>query len=230
MPIALRYVAMALTASFMIGFFPIYWAMFSEVSSNILLFYRSFWSCIFLLPVIIFCKGKLVVQEIPFFLLSATCLGANWLVYIYAINHNHVIEASMAYFIFPLVSTLLGFFFFKEPISKKQQWALLCVALGLSYLFVVKHIFPVYSLVISLTFACYALIGKLVKTSVFIRMAIECLLISLFLMLCFQSPMQLTMHFLQFDVLMRLLLLMGGVITVMTFACFNSAVKRLLFH
>ena len=93
-------------------------------------------------------------------LLSAILISVNWYVYIWAVNHDLMLEASLGYYINPLVSVLLGIIFLKERLNKMQTTAILIAAAGVIISTVQYGSFPVVAFVLAFSFGFYGLIKK----------------------------------------------------------------------
>jgi chloramphenicol-sensitive protein RarD len=93
-------------------------------------------------------------------LLGAALIAVNWLLYIWAVQHDHVLDSSLGYFITPLVNVLLGYTLLKER-PRRVQWAALAIAaLGVVWLTLQTGKLPWIALVLGITFACYGLLRK----------------------------------------------------------------------
>ena len=99
------------------GFFPIYWKFLHHVPATQLIGHRIIWSCLLLLVVILFTKqwpdfrGTLNAKVIRIYTVAAILIGINWIVYVWAVNNEKIVETSLGYFINPLLSVLLGVIF-----------------------------------------------------------------------------------------------------------------------
>lgn len=151
------------------GLLPLFWKTMSEVPAIQILAHRIFWSFVYVSCLIIMKKQQSAVKgvftsprNILLFLASALLLSANWGIYIWANNHNHMIETSLGYFINPLVSIFLGMIFLKEKINFWQVVAIILAALGVSYMIFQYGRFPWIALALALSFAFYSLIRKVV--------------------------------------------------------------------
>jgi chloramphenicol-sensitive protein RarD len=94
------------------------------------------------------------------FVASALLLGANWLLYIWAVNNGHVIEASLGYFINPLVNIMFGFLLLKERLRPGQWAAIALAALGVAWLTWQAGTLPWIALILASTFGAYGLMRK----------------------------------------------------------------------
>ena len=149
------------------GLLPVYWKALEIVPALQILGHRIVWSFA-LIGVIILVRHEwgafrhsIVSRSTLLYTgLAAGLLGVNWLVYIWAVNSNHIVESSLGYFINPLVSVLLGVIFFKEKLRSTQWVAVGLAALGVLYLTFYYGTFPWISLVLALTFGFYGLLKK----------------------------------------------------------------------
>ncbi|MFT7130160.1 MAG: chloramphenicol-sensitive protein RarD, partial [Gammaproteobacteria bacterium] len=118
----------ALTAYLFWGIMPIYFKAVAHVSPVEILVQRILWSVVLLVGILIYTKqlSKLKVpkKKLGLLFLSASLLTTNWLIFIYAIVNNNIVETSLGYFINPLLSVLLGMIFLKERLRPLQWIAL----------------------------------------------------------------------------------------------------------
>jgi len=120
------------------------------------------------------------------FVATTLLISCNWVLYIWSVNSGHLLEASMGYFMNPLVTILLGVVFLKEGLDRRQKFAVGLAALGVAWLVVTHGKLPWISLVLAVTFALYALLrkkaridavaGLLVETSLLAPLALGWLL------------------------------------------------------
>lgn len=97
----------------------------------------------------------------------------NWFTYIWAVNHDFIVQASLGYYINPLVSVLLGIVFLKEALNRNQKVAFVLAAVGVTILTFHYGVFPWISFVLAFTFALYGLIKKHIKLNATRGLAIE---------------------------------------------------------
>ena len=151
------------------GLFPIYWKLFPELSGESLFIQRLFWSLItlfILVPVMGKWNNlKAITQDKRrwWLLLSATLIAFNWLLYVVAVTQGHILEASLGYFLNPLINVVLGAVFLKETLRRTQWPAVLLATIGVVWMGLaagLAHI-PWLALALSLTFALYGVIRKL---------------------------------------------------------------------
>ncbi len=149
------------------GFLPLFWKLLQDVPAIETLGHRTMWSLVFVVGILAFTQDWSwlnVVKENPkslrIFLLSALLVGSNWLIFIWAVNAGFVVEASLGYFINPLLSVVLGVLFLKERL-RGQQWVAISIAfLGVLYLTVSVGSLPWIALSLAGTFGIYGLIRK----------------------------------------------------------------------
>lgn len=159
----------AITAFSLWGLFPLYWKIFSQVGAWDLFGHRLIWSFVTLMLILTY-KNKLSAlkqiwsqRKIRYLLMiSALLISSNWLLYIYAVNIGKVLEASMGYFLNPLINVFVGWLILKEEI-RPTQWPAILIALIaiiiMAFQTDMAH-FPWIAIVLSLTFALYGLIRK----------------------------------------------------------------------
>ena len=159
----------AILAFTMWGFFPIYWKLFPEVSSWDLFAHRLAWSFVSLILILLYRKelGKLkTIWQTPrvrwMLVLSAILISSNWLLYIYSVSTGKILEASMGYFLNPLLNVFMGWLLLKEQIRPLQWPAIILGALSIVLIGIETDLnhFPWLALALSLTFALYGLIRK----------------------------------------------------------------------
>ncbi|MTH51993.1 EamA family transporter RarD [Bacillus mangrovi] len=156
------------------GILPVYWKAAETVSSEEILAHRIFWSFIFMLAVITAARNwPGVVQAIkemkkrPFLIgsliLSSVLISANWFVYIWAVNNHHIVEASLGYYINPLISVLLGVLFLKERLNGWQKLSFVLALAGVLISSIHFGSFPWISVILALSFGLYGLTKKVTK-------------------------------------------------------------------
>lgn len=150
------------------GLLPVYWKLLHHVPSVQLLGHRIIWSFAALLVIVLllrrwkeFCTAVITPNVLKIYLLAAVLIGINWLTYVWAVNHNHMVETSLGYFINPLLSVLMGVFFFHERL-RSWQWLPVGLALaGVLFLTVVFGAVPWIALTLACSFALYAAVKKI---------------------------------------------------------------------
>ncbi len=152
------------------GLFPLYFHAISEVPPLQILVHRVLWSLLFLALILTARHqwkwlGELRSQPrvMISFAVSSLLLSGNWLLYIWAVNSGHVIEASLGYFINPLVNVMLGYLVLKERLRSGQWAAIGLAALGVLWLTWQAGNMPWIALLLAASFGGYGLMRKTAK-------------------------------------------------------------------
>ena len=149
------------------GLFPVYWRLLEKDPAIEILAHRMLWSLLFVVAILTLQKEWRWLGEdlrnrktVLIYTLAAILLAFNWYTYIWAVNEGFVVEASLGYFINPLVNFLLGVIFLGEKLRGGQVAAVVLAGLGVVYLTVSYGSLPWISLVLAFTFGLYGLIKK----------------------------------------------------------------------
>jgi chloramphenicol-sensitive protein RarD len=160
-------VAAAVAAYLCWGVLPAYWKLLQEVPAYEVLGHRMAWSLVLTLSVILvlgkwarFLRAARERRNLQLFTATSLLLAVNWLLYIWAVQTGYIVEASLGYFINPLINVLFGMLFFGERMRAPQWAAIVLAALGVLYLTVYYGRFPWIALVLGVTFAIYGLLHK----------------------------------------------------------------------
>lgn len=150
------------------GFFPVYFKALQAVPSLEVVAHRMAWSFVFAGLLITLRRDWKVIRQagsrprvLGLYALAGLLLGINWLVYVHAVQSGQVVEASLGYFINPLVSVLMGVIFLRERLRPWQWVAVGLAAAGVIYLTAEYGAVPWISLALALSFASYGLVKKL---------------------------------------------------------------------
>lgn len=149
------------------GFFPIYFKLLHAAPAAQILAHRIIWSFVLLTIILIFRKRtksliKSLTPKIVLLYFSAgVVLALNWYTYVWGINAGYVIEASLGYFINPLVSVLLGVVVLKERLRPLQWLPIAIAAIGVTYLTIEHGSPPWIALVLAVSFGTYGLLKKI---------------------------------------------------------------------
>ncbi|HTV25905.1 MAG TPA: EamA family transporter RarD, partial [Polyangiaceae bacterium] len=161
------------------GAFPIYFKALHPPPLEVLA-HRVVWSALFLLAVLAVQRRVpqlLALLRSPRVILasfaSALLLGNNWFVYIWAVAHERVIDASLGYFITPLVSVSLGVLFFREALRPAQRIAIATAALGVAWLTLQFGQLPWVGLALAFSFGSYAAMRKRQRVDAFQGLLLE---------------------------------------------------------
>jgi chloramphenicol-sensitive protein RarD len=167
------------------GLFPLYFRQIASVPALEIVLHRSVWSLAFVLILLAVQRrwawlAGVVKQPrtLAVFALSALLLSSNWLVYVWAVNNGRVMEASLGYFINPLVNVLLGMLFLHEKLRPAQRWALAVAAAGVAWLTWTAGVPPWIALILALSFGLYGLLRKTAPLGALEGLALETALLA----------------------------------------------------
>jgi chloramphenicol-sensitive protein RarD len=167
-------------------------------------------------------------HELRWLAVSSLVICANWGIYIWAVANHRVIEASMGYFLTPLLNVLAGVVVFREKLSRLNIAAILFAAAGVAYYVLTTATVPWVGIAVGISFAAYGLMRKQMKTN-----AVPGLLVEILLLLPFTLALLLWQQFrgeamfLHYSWDTDLLLIMGGPITIIPLAFFTAGTRML---
>ena len=173
------------SGSFFWGFIGTYYFQYiTIVGAFEVVVHRCLWTAlILLLTTFYFNKWKIFKKILSnkknlfiLFLTSILIMG-NWSVWIYAVSINKIVDASIGYFIFPILSVFFGYIFFKEKLNKKRIFSLIIVFISTLYLFVDINSFPWVGFAVALLWSTYNLLRKKIHVEADIGLFIESLFI-----------------------------------------------------
>ncbi|MCH8552687.1 MAG: EamA family transporter RarD [Natronospirillum sp.] len=231
---AAKGVLFGLTAYTLWGSFPLYFALFDGIPAWEILIHRVIWSCLFLAFVITLLRRWGPVRaalsrpkELGFVLACAVLIAVNWLVFIYSVSTRHVLQASLGYFLTPLVNVALGMIILRETISRLQAIAVVLAALTILYQLVLLGIFPWIALVLAFSFGTYGLMRKKVTLDGLSGLFVETLLLLPIGLLALAWLSSTGLSNFTNDGQTMLLLLSAGVATALPLLAFAGAARRL---
>ncbi len=174
------------SAAFLIwGLSPIYWKVLRNIPAFEIIMHRVIWSFLFLIIILVFQRhlNELITalkNRRTFLILFPTTilLGFNWFIYIWAVNNEHILQASLGYFINPLVNVLLGMIFLRERLRLLQAVSLLLTGIGVLYLTFHYGEFPWIALSLAFAFGFYGLIRKVAPVSSLVGLSVEMLFLA----------------------------------------------------
>lgn len=174
-----------LSAYVLWGMFPLFFKQLQAASAIEVVLHRMVWSLVFVLIVLAVLRrwnwlGD--VRRSPAllgkFAVSALLLAGNWLSYVWAVNNGHVLDASLGYFILPLINVALGFIFLHERPRKAQWVAFALAASGVLWMAVQSGHVPWLALLIAMTFGFYGLMRKTATLGALEGMSLETMLLA----------------------------------------------------
>lgn len=223
-------------AAFLIwGLAAVYWKELKSVPPLEIIAHRVAWSFFFLLPLIVlqhqWAEFVAILKNLRMLLIlltSALLVAANWLIYVWAVNNDHLLQASLGYYINPLVNVVLGMVFLKERLRPPQVIAVLLAAAGVLYLTVQYGQFPWIAVSLAMSFGLYGLIRKMAPVSSLVGLAVETLLLSLpAIGYLFYLDFQGTGSIFRVSLNLDLLLIGCGPLTAIPLLFFTAGAKRL---
>ena len=218
------------------GLFPLYWTLLNHVPASEVLLHRMLWSTPVLLLLVILSRRRRSQfkdalrswHELRWLAVSSLVICANWGIYIWAVANHRVVEASMGYFLTPLLNVLAGVVVFREKLSRLNIAAILFAAAGVAYYVVTTATVPWIGIAVGISFAAYGLMRKQMKTN-----AVPGLLVEILLLLPFTLALLLWQQFrgeamfLHYAWDTDLLLILGGPITIIPLAFFTAGTRML---
>lgn len=226
---------LAASAFLMWGLAPIYFKQLMHIGALEILLHRVVWSVLFIVVILlamrnlskiisVFKQPKLILM----LTVTATLLGFNWGLFIWAVNNHHMLDASLGYYINPLLNVLLGMLFLGERLRKWQG-----VAVGLAFTGVLIQVlsfgsFPVIAFALAGSFAIYGLLRKKLAVESLPGLLIEALLMLPVALLYwyFMAP-SISSNLLANDWWTNTLLISAGIVTTLPLLCFIGAAKRI---
>jgi chloramphenicol-sensitive protein RarD len=180
--------------SFWWGFFGvIYFKYIAYIGHIELVVHRCLWTAFTLiLTTFFFSKWSIFFKIVKnksnlfYLFISGFLIFINWGVWIYAVATDRIIDASFGYFIMPILSVMLGYFFFKEKLNKKKIFSIFLVILSILYLIIVSiKSLPWVGLIVALSWGFYNLVRKKINVDTDLGLLIESLFILPFALLAF---------------------------------------------
>ncbi len=169
------------------GLFPLYFRQIADVPALEVVMHRTVWSLLFVMLVLLFLKrwawiGQVLRQPkvLGAFALSALLLSSNWLIYVWAVQNQHVLDASLGYFILPLVNVTFAYAFLGERPRRGQWMAVALAALGVVWLTIQTGRLPWVALALALTFGFYGLLRKVAVLGALEGLTLETMMLAPF--------------------------------------------------
>ncbi|MCG8709752.1 EamA family transporter RarD [Brenneria sp. 4F2] len=225
----------ALGAYLIWGIAPVYFKLLEHVPADEILTHRIIWSFFFMLILLSIgqkwrqvraaCKN---VKRLLLLAFTGVLIGGNWLLYIWAVNNHHMLEASLGYFINPLVNVMLGIVFLGERFRRLQWLAMLLAVTGVLVQLWTFGSLPIIALGLAFSFALYGLLRKKIGIDSQIGMLIETLWLlpaaCVYLFFIADTP---SSHLTGNSLSLNLLLVSAGIITTVPLLFFTAAAMRL---
>jgi chloramphenicol-sensitive protein RarD len=226
----------AATAAFMFwGLSPIFFKHLGSVPAIEIIAHRIFWAVPVLILFLLVRDGRnfwrrmlLPRKTLLTLLLSGLLVVFNWLVFVWAVTHDRILETSLGYFINPLVNVVLGFLFLHERLTRVQSLSVLIAACGTMYLTWFLGVAPWIALFLGVSFGFYGLVRKKLGVGPMIGLLWETLLLITPVLIYFAwTSGEGSTHFMQGSMQLNLLLIFSGLVTVLPLIGFNMAAQNL---
>jgi len=216
------------------GCFPLYFALFEGVPAWEVVAHRVVWSCVLLAVIVTSLKRWQPVRaalaqpkKLGFVLGCAVLIAVNWGVYIYAVETRQVLQASLGYFLTPLVNVGLGMLVLKESISRLQVVAVVLAAIAILYQLLLLGVLPWITLALAFSFGTYGLLRKQVALDGLSGLFVETLLLLPVAILALSILNYAGASHFSEDTGTMLLLLSSGAVTAIPLLAFAGAARRL---
>lgn len=217
------------------GLVPIYFKAVSRVSPWEVLAHRVVWSLVFLVLLTLVRRNWRAVanlarqkRAVATLALTTTLIACNWFIFIWAVANDHLVQASLGYFINPLVNVLLGFIFLGERLRRWQTVSVILAGVGVGYLTLQAGQFPYIALVLAFSFGFYGLLRKKLACGAVVGLTVETALLTpaaatflIFMMIRGDAT------FAAESFSTDLLLMAAGLVTALPLLWFAAAVPRL---
>jgi len=166
-PAAARGIAYAAVAYAMWGLFPLFWRPLHAIAATELIAHRIVWSLVFVVALTVALGGWAELKPalrsprtLGLHLLSGVLLAVNWLTYVWGINNDRVLEASLGYFLVPLGQVSMGMLFLGERLRPRQWWAIGLAAIGVALQFRGVGGIPWVALTLAVSWVFYGFLRK----------------------------------------------------------------------
>jgi len=218
------------------GIAPMYFKLLTSVPALEIVMHRIVWSVLVLcLLLAVRKKGGQVFKAmrdpkvIATLSISGLLLAANWLVFIWAVNNDHMLDASLGYFINPLFNVLLARFFLHESLTRLQLLAVFVALAGVAFLIFSYGQLPWVALVLAISFSIYGLLRKKVSVDSMPGLLIEsCIMLPFALVYWFVMDTT-SGNMLANSADLNVTLLLAGVVTTAPLLCFTAAARRIRY-
>ena len=217
------------------GVSPMYWKAMQGVPALEIIAHRTVWALLFLIVVVLVqgrwseLNGVLrTARSMGILFVTAVLVCINWLVYVWAVNAGYLLQASLGYYINPLVNVLLGLVFLRERLSRHQTGAVLLACLAVAYRTIALGQLPWIALTLGFGFGIYGLIRKVAPVTSLVGLTLETLWLTPFA-LAYLAGLELSGEgaFGHGSPLRDILLAGTGVVTAVPLLCFNLGARRI---
>ncbi len=225
---------MAFSGYLLWGVLPIYWHNLSSVSSLKILMFRILFSAFTLLIFVYASKNTLFISYLKnrktrqSLMITSGLIAINWGLFIYAVSSSHVLQASLGYYINPLISVMLGVIFLKEKLDTPKIAAIFLAFAGVLYMTVSLGEFPYISIALALSFGFYGYMKKKLHLDSYNSLLVETLLLSgAALIYSFYLTASGTFNLADLSLTEWVLIVLSGIVTCLPLILFNEGAKAI---
>jgi chloramphenicol-sensitive protein RarD len=217
------------------GVFPLYFRSISQVPAFEILQHRILWS-VLLLAVIVgiagrwvdVCRALVTPRLVLPLVVTSLLIGVNWLLFIVCIETKQVTQASLGYFITPLMQVVMGLIFLRERLRPLQSAALLLATVGVATYVALAGVVPMMALALAVTFSFYALLRKQIPVDGLLGLTVETLVLALpALAVLIVRHQNGWLVFGQQGWSLDARIMASGIVTAFPLLCFGQAARRL---
>ena len=218
------------------GLFPLYWSLLAHVPASEVTMHRVVWSLPVLLALVYLSARRRTefsrllgsIRQLQLLAITAVLITLNWGVYVWAVAHGQVLEASMGYFLTPLINITAGVLLFQEKLSPLKWLAIAFAAAGVLFYIVSLGVLPWVALTVAVSFSSYGILRKRFAIGPVVGLGIETMMITPFalayILKLLLSGQALFLHSgWQTDTW----LILGGLVTVVPLALFTTGTRLL---
>lgn len=213
-----------------------YFKLLLAMPASEILVQRIVWSAVVLLILIILLRHRVKVAQgiknpkvIITLAISGLLLAVNWLLFIWAINNDHLLDASLGYYINPLINVFLGRLFLGEKLRRLQQVAVALAVLGVSILVISFGKLPWIALVLACSFGLYGLLRKKVSVDSVPGLFIETMMMLPFAIIFWMFFATPASDMTTLSTNMNLIIIAAGIVTTAPLLCFTGAARRIQY-
>ncbi len=226
---------LGLTAYVIWGLFPLYFKLLEQIPALEIVVHRVLWSALGAVLLLLVWKHpgwwrelRAHPRRLAMLALSGLLIACNWLIYVWAVNNGHMLEASLGYYINPLVNVLLGLLLLGERLRRLQWLAVALAVSGVAQQVWQLGSLPWVSLLLALSFAFYGLIRKQAPVAALPGLAVETwMLLPVALGWLWLHPTAASSQADFWDSSQGWWLAMAGPVTLIPLICFNAAARHL---
>ncbi|BDX08539.1 EamA family transporter RarD [Planctobacterium marinum] len=229
-------VLLAIAAYSMWGFAPMYFKLLLDMPALEILQHRIVWSVLILMLLILVLRQNQKVlnafknpKVLGTLLVSGLLLAGNWLLFIWAVNNDHLLDASLGYYINPLLNVFLGRIFLGEKLRRLQQVAVIMAVIGVSILVISFGKLPWIALVLAGSFGVYGLLRKKVAVESIPGLYVESLMMLPFALAFWWLMASPASNMLNNSIDSNLILIAAGIVTTAPLICFTAAARRIQY-